>query len=257
VATVREPLDRALALDAKNAQAISLSAYLLITDEMRWNDALARVQEAIALAPNHSGVNARHAFIQLSFGDFDAAVKSYAHVFSLDPLAPPARYHYALSLACAGRFEEAITCIEDGALALGESIMQSDTMCAVLDLRGDLVAAREYAEAMLARYPTSTSIAMHAAYCRAATGDSEGARALAERITHTNRAPQHYVHMYIESGFPDSNGDAFFAHAMAIAEAREPQLLLVPAHPLFKRFHNDPRWGHVLKKIGFPKQRRA
>ena len=118
VATVREPLDRALALDAKNAQAISLSAYLLITDEMRWNDALARVQEAIALAPNHSGVNARHAFIQLSFGDFDAAVKSYAHVFSLDPLAPPARYHYALSLACAGGFEEASTCIEDGARAV-------------------------------------------------------------------------------------------------------------------------------------------
>ena len=184
-------------------------------------------------------------------------MKSYAQVFSVDPLAPPARYHYALALACAGRFDEAINCIEAGTLALGESIMQRDTMCAVLELRGDLLSAREYAEATLALYPTSTSIAMHAAYCRAATGDSVGARALSERITHTNRSPQHYVHMYIESGFPDSNGDAFFAHAMAIAEAREPQLLLVPAHPLFRRFHDDPRWAAVLRKIGFPTQPRT
>ena len=256
-ASVREPLDRALALDAKNAQAISLSAYLLITDEMRWNDALARVQEAVALAPNHSGVNARHAFIQLSFGDFDAAVRSYAHVFSIDPLAPPARYHYALSLAYAGRFDDAIECIEAGTLALGESIMQRDTMCAVLDIRGDMASAREYAEAALARYPTSTSIAMHAAHCRAATGDSAGARALAERITDAHSAPQHCVHMYIESGFPDTNGDAFFSHALAISDAHEPQVLIVPAHPLFKRFHKDPRWAAVLKKIGFPTQPRA
>jgi tetratricopeptide (TPR) repeat protein len=98
-ASVRDALDRALALDPQNAQAISLSAYLLITDELRWAEALARAERAVSMAPNHGGVTGRLAFIQLSFGDFEAALKTYAHVFSLDPLAPPARYHYALALA--------------------------------------------------------------------------------------------------------------------------------------------------------------
>jgi len=255
IASVREALDRALALDPQNAQAISLSAYLLITDEKRWDDALTRVQQAVALAPNHGGVNGRHAFIQLCFGHFENAVEAYAHVFSLDPLAPPARYHYALALACAGRFDEATACLDAGAEALGESIMQREIQCGVLELRGDITAASDYAEATLALYPPSTVIAMHAGYCRAAKGDVAGARDLAERITRSSSVPQHYAHMYIASGNGDA--DVFFEHALAIAEAREPQLLLVPAQPLFKRFHSDPRWAVMLKTIGFPTQPHA
>jgi TolB-like protein len=243
-------LNRALQLDAKNAQAISLSAYLLITEELRWKEALERARHAVTLAPNHAGVNGRLAFIELSFGDFDAAIKTYAHVFSLDPLAPPARYHYALALAFAGQTDEALSCIDAGVGALGESIMQRETKSIVLEIIGEMDIASTYAEATLALYPTATSIIMHAAYCRAAQGDLPGARALCDRLNHVAENAQRYVRMVAESGGPDA--DAFFEHAMALAESQQPQIMQLPAHPIFKRHHADPRWAQLLSKIKFP-----
>ena len=118
-----DALQRALALDPNNAQSISLSAYLLIADSLQWTEALQRAQRAVSLAPNHAGVNGRLAFIQLCFGQFDESVRTYAHVFSLDPLAPPARYHYALALAAAGRTVDALRCIEEGRKVLGDSLL--------------------------------------------------------------------------------------------------------------------------------------
>ena len=243
-------LNRALDLDAKNAQAISLSAFLLITEALRWNEALERARYAVTLAPNHGGVNGRLAFIELSFGDFDAAVKTYAHVFSLDPLAPPARYHYALALAFAGQIDEALRCIDAGTLTLGESIMQRETKCVVLQIGGDIEAANTYADASLARYPTATSIIMHAAYCRTALGDLSGARTLCDRLAHTSESAQRYVHMVVESG--GKNADAFFEHAMALADSQQPQIMQLPSHPFFSRHHTDPRWLQLLNKIKFP-----
>ena len=249
-ASMSAALNRALEIDAKNAQAISLSAYLLITEELRWNEALERARYAGMLAPHHGGVNGRLAFIELSFGDFDAAVKTYAHVFSLDPLAPAARYHYALALAFAGKIDEAMRCIDAGIEALGESIMQRETKCVVLVIMGNIQAASAYAEATLELYPTAISIVMHAAYCRAAGGDLAGARALYDRLTHSAESARLYVRMYVESGGQDS--DAFFEHAMALAGSKLPQLMQLPAHPIFQSHHADPRWVQLLKKIRFP-----
>lgn len=253
--STRIALDRALELDAENAQAISLSAYLLITDELRWSDAIERARHAVELAPNHGGVNARLGFIELSFGHFDAAVKTYAHVFSLDPLAPPARYHYAMALAFAGRVEEAVRNIVAGADVLGESIMQRETKCMALEIIGDMSAAGACAEAALALYPTAMSIVMHAAYCRAARGDLPGARALCEQRAHATEGGRRYVQMYVESGGPDT--DAFFEHAMALADSQQPQIMQLPAHPVFRRYHSDPRWTALLNKIRFPATARA
>jgi serine/threonine-protein kinase len=250
VIPAREALDRALALDPHYAQAISLSAYLLITDELRWQEALQRARHAVKLAPNHGGVNARLAFIEMCFGRFDAAAATYAHVFSLDPLAPPARYHYALALAYAGRVGEAIHTVEAGAQQLGESIMQHDTMCSILDLGDDVAAAHDYAESALSKYPASVNIAMHAAYCRARAGDLAGSRALRSEIDRVTGATQHYLAMYAESGGPDI--DAFFDHASALVAEREPHIMTLPMHPLFQRYRDDPRWQPLLDRIGFP-----
>ena len=254
LASTSVALNRALELDGKNTQAISLSAYLLITEELRWTDALERARYSVTLAPNHGGVNGRLAFIELSFGDFDAAVKTYAHVFSLDPLAPPARYHYALALAFAGRIDEALRCIDAGVDALGESIMQRETKCVVLEITNDVHVASAYAEATLALYPTATTIVMHAAYCRAASGELSSARALCDRLAQTAQSAQRYVRMVVESGGEDT--DAFFEHAMALAESQPPQIMQLPAHPIFRRHHADPRWAQLMSKIKFPMTKR-
>ncbi len=247
-------LQLALALDPDNAQAISLSAYLLITESLQWTEALQRAQRAVSLAPNHAGVNGRLAFIQLCFGQFAASVQTYAHVFSLDPLAPPARYHYALALAASGRTVDALRCIEDGRKLLGDSPLLQETLCSILEMSGDINAAASVAQKSLLQYPASISIMMHAAYALAARGALDEARLMCARYSAAptaTLAPQHDVRMYVESGGPDS--DAFFSHAMAVASDHEPQVMLLPALPIFKKYHRDARWQALLEKLKFPR----
>ena len=249
-----DALQRALALDPNNAQAISLSAYLLINDSLQWTEALQCAQRAVSLAPNHGGVNGRLAFIQLCFGRFEESVQTYAHVFSLDPLAPPARYHYALALAAAGRTVDALHCIEEGRKVLGDSLLLQETLCSILEMSGDIKATASVSQKALSQYPASISIMTHAAYSLAAQGALDEARALCARYAESaaaTLASQHYVRMYVESGGPDAN--AFFLHAMAVASNHATQIMLLPALPIFKKYHRDARWQVLLEKLKFPR----
>ena len=248
-----DALQRALALDPSNAQAISLSAYLLINDSLQWTEALQRAQRAVSLAPNHAGVNGRLAFIQLALGQFDESVQTYAHVFSLDPLAPPARYHFALALASAGRTEDALRCIEAGRSVLGDSPLLQETLCSILEISGDIKSAVSASQKALLQYPNSIGIMMHAAYSLAAQGALDEARALCARhpaLPAATLASQHYARMYVESGGQDA--DAFFLHAMAVAGNQAPQIMSLPASPLFKKYHRDARWRVLLETLKFP-----
>ena len=245
-------LQRALTFDPDNAQAISLSAYILITDSLQWGEALRSAERAVSLAPNHAGVNGRLAFIQLCLGRFAESVQTYALVLSLDPLAPPARYHYALALAAAGRTADALRCVEDGRKLLGDSLLLQETRCSILEMAGDVAAATGVAQKALSHYPASISLTMHAAYGLAAQGQSGAARALCSRHTTAptaNVACEHYVRMYIESGGSDT--DAFFQHAMALASSHEPHVMLLPASLIFKKYHRDARWQALLEKLKF------
>jgi len=253
VGSISEALRRALALDPDNAQALSLSAYMLINDSLQWTEALRRAQRAVSLAPNHAGVNGRLAFIQLCFGQFDQSLQTYAHVFSLDPLAPPARYYYALALACAGQTDEALRCVEEGRRVLGDSSLLQEMLCSILEIAGDVKAAASVSQKALTQYPSSISIVMHAAYALAAQGALDEARALCARYAESaSAAPgsQHYIRMYVESGGPDV--EAFFQHAMALASHHEPQIMLLPAWPIFKKYHRDARWQVLLVQLKFP-----
>jgi len=248
-ATPRYALDRALALAPDMPQALSLSAYLLITEQLLWPEAMARARQAATMAPNHAGINARLGFLQICFGQFAAAVETYAHVFSLDPLAPPARYHYAMALSCAGRHTDALREIADARRVLGASIMHEETLSLVLELSGDLQAATRQAESALLQYPRAAIVAMHAAYCRAANGDLASARALIAAVESTD-ASRSYLQMYSEAGGDDS--DAFFEHAARVAGSQEPRLMLLPNYPVFARFHGTPRWRALLQTLRFP-----
>ena len=255
VGSASEALQRALALDPNNPQALSLSAYMLINDSLQWTDALHCAQRAVSLAPNHAGVNGRLAFIQLCFGKFDESVQTYAHVFSLDPLAPPARYYYALALAAAGRSDEALRCVEDGRSVLGDSSLLQEMLCSILEIAGDLKAAARVSQKALTQYPGSTSIMMHAAYALAAQGALDEARTLCARYAEASSAAlgsRHYIRMYVESGGPDV--DSFFFHAMAVARHHEPQIMLLPAWPIFKKHHHDARWPVLLEQLKYPKR---
>ena len=249
---VSDALDRALELDPSNAQATSLSAYLLITDELRWEDALARARFAVTLAPNHAGVNGRLAFLQRTLGEFEQSVNTYQHVRSLDPLAPQAHYHLALALAWAGRADEALTCLANAAEVLGDSVVGRDIRCEVLMLTGELGEMIAFAEQSLIVYPMATRFAVNIAFCMAAMGDLNAARAhLISALAATDEIHQAFARMHVESAGPDSN--EFFTHLLTCVKSQSPNIMLIPTCPLYRQHHADPRWLTAMHTLKFPR----
>lgn len=239
----QDALERALMLRPDSPQALSLSAYLLIAAERRWADALERAKHAVALAPNHGGVNGRLAFIQMALGSTDEAVRVYQHVCALDPLAPPARYHYALALAVAGHVDEGLAAVEAARVELGDSIFARDSECSIHEANGDYTRAHAVAIEGLQRFPGARHLHLHQAHCLAVFGDIDAARAL---VTHPSASAwatedsADYAHAFVEAGGPEP--DRFFTFGARVVERQEPSLMLLPFHPAFARVRADPRW---------------
>ena len=166
-----------------------------------------------------------------------------------------ARYYYALAMAASGRIEQALRCSEDGRRVLGNSLLLQEVLCSILEMAGDGRTAASVSQKAMAQYPGSISLVMHAAYALAAQGALDDARTLCARHAEsaiTAPGSQHYIRMYVESGGPDVG--AFFLHAMAVASHHEPQIMLLPASPIFKKYHGDARWQVLLEQLKFPQR---
>ena len=243
-------LDRAVALDPGNAQARSLSAYTTICNQRQWALGLARAQEAVALAPNHGGVHARLGFIYLALGRFADATTTYEHVLTLDPLAPPARYHHALTLMAGDRLSESRRAIDDARRLLGESAFYFDTLCTWLELAGEPAQSLRTAELALQRFPTAAPLVFHAGFAEASLGRLDTARTHFAQFERLRDGAKHFAKAYIESGGNDDA--AFFEHVRAVAVPTEPLQLLLPCQPTFRRYHSDPRWQALLATMNYP-----
>lgn len=244
----QEALERALAIRPDSPQALSLSAYLLITAERRWADALERAKRAVALAPNHGGVNGRLAFIQLALGSADEAVRIYQHVCALDPLAPPARYHHALAMAAAGDIDEALATVATAREELGDSIFARDTECAIHEFNSDYARALAVAISALQRFPGATHLLLHRAHCTAALGDINGARALMAPFPDSKAYPAGgYLRAFVEAGGPQL--DLAFKCAESVVACQEPSLMLLPFHPAFERLRADTHWPEFARQV--------
>lgn len=243
----QDALERALALRPDLPQALSLSAYLLITAERRWADALERAKRAVALAPNHSGVNGRLAFIQMALGSADEAVHIYQHVCALDPLAPPARYHYALALATAGNIREAFATVDAARIELGDSILARDTECCIHEANRDHVRALALAIDGLQRFPGARHLLLHQAHCLAVIDDIAEARALVAQQVALACDADAFAQAFVEAVNPDL--DRFFACAETVVRRQEPSLMLLPFHPAFERARADARWTAFARQV--------
>ncbi len=243
-------LERALALDPGNAQACSLSAYTAICSRRQWAAGLARAQQAVALAPNHGGINGRLAFIYLSLGRTGESIATYEHVLALDPLAPPARYHHVLALMVGGRLDEARRAIDDARRLLGESASYFDSLCTWLELAGEPAQSLRIAGLAMQQYPSAPPLAYHAGHAEAVLGDLDAGRRRYGQFSGLRSGARHFATAYVESGGTDDA--AFFAQACAVAAPGEPLQLLLPCQPAFRRHHADPRWQALLATMNYP-----
>ena len=111
----QQALDRALALDSRNADAY---ASLGLLNAKKWKrekgdrelaEAEAAFRTAIALSPNHAQAYSWFASLKDDQGDLRGAAELYRKSLEFDPLARTPRSNLALLYARMGRNEEALS----------------------------------------------------------------------------------------------------------------------------------------------------
>jgi tetratricopeptide (TPR) repeat protein len=169
---VRKRSDRAIAADpshvrARAERAISLAC--LYTSGTSWHEeVLAQVERARTLDPLNSWVAAIQGFVQYLVGRSDEGIANARRAIELDPGNFTAHWVHVSALAHAGRDDEALAAAEPALAMSGRHPMILATIAAIYSDRDEQQKA-EAIRAELAERATSTFIGSGARACVAAS----------------------------------------------------------------------------------------
>ena len=276
------PLDEAIRLDAKYAEAYALKARALnflavrggAFSRQQFEDARAAARAALALKPDLASARAAMAYIYI-FGDWnfaaaeaelnavrqkdasalnnlgtlraiqgrlDETIALRQEAVRLEPLYADFHRIIGNSLVRVGRLDEAEAAFRK-ALELQPEARQAHGPLALLALlRGDL--DRALKETELQRDPGGIWFAI----VRFARGEREEADAALQALieTHADRAVN-IAAVYAFRG----EADQMFDWLNRAYEQREPTLVsTLGLHPFFMRYYSDPRFAELCRKTG-------
>jgi TolB-like protein len=174
--------ERAVALDAENADAHALLGYVLLFDG-KMDEGAAEFATALRINPSHAYALLFQGEMYAHQGMADRGVQSILKAFRLNPY-PPAQYYWILGYAqyAAGRYEDAVQTLQHRETRLTGS---SRILAASLAQLGRLEEAREVARRFLVANPHFS--VRHWASTQPFRHDSDR---------------QHFVDGYIKAGLP-------------------------------------------------------
>ena len=276
------PLDEAIRLDAKYAEAYALKARALnflavrggALSRQQFEEARAAARAALALKPDLASARAAMAYIYI-FADWnfaaaeaelnavrqkdasaihnlaslraiqgrlDETIALRQEAVRLEPLH--AEFHRILgnSLARAGRLDEAEASLRKALELQPEARQAHGPLAVIAILRGDFDRALQEAE--LQRDPGGTGIAA----ARFARGEREQADAALQALIKTQAdRPVSIATVYAFRG----EADQMFDWLNRAYEQREPTLVAaLGVHPFFMRYYSDPRFVELCRKTG-------
>jgi adenylate cyclase len=207
-----------------NAHLFYAGAYL--TPMGRHKDAIAETQKALEVDPLSVPLNNMLGQTYLWAEDYEKALQQFQHTIGLDPRFPVVHFFYSGLLGEMGRYEEAIKENQTGELLLGASPEEAGALASEFHKAFHSGGARGYWQKHLditlkeqkqagARY--FEAIAVAGAYAR--VGDKENA------------------FKWLDKSFQDREGQ---------------DITLVSWLPDFKSLHADPRFAHLLRRMGLP-----
>ena len=242
----REAAERALALDANQAEAHAAMGWIKTSYDWDWAGADASYQRALALEPGNARVVRRAAGLADTLGRFEEALAQYRRAAELDPLSVPTHSNLGLAAYRAGRLEEAVAAFKK-ALELNPEYPGLHTSL------GQVYLVQAHPQEALAEMERETEPAWHlqglALAYHALGRKKESDAALAEYVAkyHADWAFQ-IAEMYAFRGEADR---AFDWLERAYAQ-RDPGLTGVKGDPLLKSLQRDPRYSALLKKMRLP-----
>jgi TolB-like protein/Tfp pilus assembly protein PilF len=244
IATAREAVDKALAIDPANAMAHAELGWIALVYDGDLAAAAQHFQRALSLEPANTDVLRGAGHMAGALGRLDTAIALDEFVTASDPVNPVAFNNLANMYVFGRRLDDAITNYRT-ALSLSPDYAGAHYSIGVaLLLKGDragaLAAMRE--ESDVTWRAIGLPMAWHALGRRA-----ESDAALAELISkHEKEASYNIAYVLAFLGKAD---DAFEWLGKAVAY-HDPGLMEIAVEPLFAAIHDDPRWLPCLRKLG-------
>jgi TolB-like protein/Flp pilus assembly protein TadD len=245
----RAAATRALGLDPDLGDAHASLAHVRLHD-WDWEDLDLDFRRATELNPSLAIVHYWRAEYLMSRGRRDEAIAATETATRLDPLSAVVQSGRAMILYLARRFEQAA--------ALVVHALQGHPDHFLLHLRLGLIRVQQkrYDDALdeirtairLSDKSTETLAALGVAH--AARGDERGTRRVLAELE--RRKPRQYVLPYnvarIHAAARDR--DRAFACLETAYEGGNPDLIELNSEPLFDPIRRDPRFKHLLRRIG-------
>lgn len=247
--TARNYVDHALALDSTLVEAHSSRAFIATFYEWDWAGAGREFRKAIALDPRYPSAHLWRVWYFLATDSVDAAIREAELALALEPFLVLINTRMVSFLYYTRRYDEALKQAQK-AFELDSTFFNLEAERARV-----LVQLRRCDEALraLARAPEQTGAMLQGirGYSYARCGRRTEAVAELNRLlaqASTGKYVSHYSLALIQAGL--GNRDAVFAELEAAYTERAWTMSLLNLEPAFDSFRADPRFAHLLRKIG-------
>ncbi len=243
---------KAIELDDRSAESYEAIANVYMLHEWKWDKVYQSLEKALQLNPNYAGVYLNKAMIYAIHGRYEEAIETTQKGIRLDPFSAPGNYMYAAILFFAGRFKE--------------SAKQLDKLFEISPHFPDALALKGYFTQLLGDYKNAKKIyiqvqkipgfEMHAnaflgGLCEV-KGEHDQAMEFLDRLLNADKTESileisfDIAYLYSIIGKPDE----MFSYLNKGAEKKEFNILYILGYPTFKKYHQDPRFDRLIKKIG-------
>ena len=241
----RDAVEKALALEPDFAPALTVNAHIQVAN---WEFAAAAdsARRTLALAPGESRILGNVAVIVNVMGQLEEALELTNRARQLDPLNPVTRFNQALWLQRLGRLDEA-----------------EDTFNQALEISPDFPLKTHYSknfllqgrlELALSEYDKLTvegERLLGLALVHHTMGDELSSRAAEDNLVQLEGDQAAWKLAQIHAWRGDK--DQAFHWLEQAYGLRDPIMgLRFMTEPLLAGLHDDPRWGDLVSRMGFP-----
>lgn len=243
----RAAVVKALELDETLAEAHAANAYIQAYFEWDWRAAEKEFRRALALQPNYADAHFSYSRFLASRGRLDEAIAQIQQAIALDPLTPSLRANTALLNYFGGRYPEALAQLTAVLQADSTDIVARWGLALVKEQLGSPTEAIAILEPIAGASPNRMSSLGHA---YAMAGRTAQARAVLDSLD--ARATRTYVPAYwfalLHVGLGERE-EAMTSLERAYAE-RSTVLAYLLLDPRLAPLHELPRFQALVKRLG-------
>lgn len=240
-ARAKASAERALAVDPKNARAMSTLGWNAMFWDWDFDKAAKLIARARELEPGNASVLNAYAVLNANFGRTDTAISLYERALALDPLSMSVLANLSATYFNVGRFEDSADLLETMRLVDPETSWYPLLAGWLQLIRGNPAAALDHFANVGGSYQVwSNSFAYYE------VGQVEKADAaldsLKQRGGHAVQIAIAYAHRGDKEAALEWLEQAYEEHDDWLIEIRQFAYL--------KSLHDDPRWDALLEKLG-------